>query len=274
MAFEARVCGVCRVYPTTAGTYLCEGCQLHLTRHWEQLPGWLEDLRVELGNGSRKGSKVPTPGGRSEVAIPINLAAADLLGAIQKVVLAAIRLLPVHLRPLRGQQQGTYVRSLAHTVEAQARHPRVVEVARDLRALLAAAERLCDLPPERVGIGWCCGEEMLSERSPADADGYRTERSHTCPTCGAAYEVEAQLRAKARTTERDYEDTYLRPVDIDRLTDGRISRRRIGNWVARGKVSANEDGKVRLGDVLDIEEAAEDAARERRRKAREREAAA
>lgn len=97
--------------------------------------------------------------------------------------------------------------------------------------------------PARVPLGLCsCGEPVACEFDRVAA---------RCPACG-----EWLSRAEAVHAAREYvEGAWLTPAEIEQETRGwgtPVRAGRVRLWRHRGQIRADEHGRYRLADVLDM----------------------
>ena len=248
-------CQVC-----AAPTGITRLCQAHRQRLWEMLamvPALLDDLQVELMNASRK----TQPHGRIRASstrpLPVNLAASERLDDVRRLVGSGLRLLRPYQRPAAAAGTKARAAALVRHIDELVLCDAVGDFYHACEQTLRRAWRLCDLPAERVHLGTCaCGASLTTYREPTDPNTHtRAERYHLCD-CGLSYPVEATVEALARDADRDREHHRLTPAQIEQATDRRIRADRVRQWVCRERLTPDAAGRVRFGDVLDLELAA------------------
>ena len=251
MATE-RTCGACTLHPAPLG-YLCDGCAADLRGQLSRLPANYAELQTRLGKGTGgRPLDAVGAGSSSDPGCPLNLTVSEALDTTRRVLAALLALVPSAHRPrFRVGVQGASRVILANFAEVVLR-PEVGQATADLYWADQRIERLLSPAAERVRIGTCpCGRARFAAR---------TEGLHRCRDCGAVVAVSELLATREAMAEADFADECLTAHQASEATGGRVSRTRIANWIARGKIEGygDPDGPrlVRFGDVLELEQRA------------------
>ena len=231
---DAAVCEACQVRPRHL-SMLCPDCAADFEGHLHRLPRLRDELSAAL---VRQGGAAAGPSGGAALSspVPINLTASELLGELDRLTSRLRAAVPAH----RRRPGTTLVGHVGDLVLVEG----IGALVAQLWWLYDRARRLSEPPAERVGLGACgCGQELFAPT---------TARFTRCRDCGNVHDVQARLVNRSAVRERDFAEYWLTPVQVEAATSGRVRADRVRQWVHRDKIAV-EDGKVRFGDVLDLE---------------------
>lgn len=228
------------------GAFVCVDCLDTLHGDLAAIPDLVRELHVELVNQSRKGSGSRSRG--SERGLPYSVQASALLSELRTELVGACRLVALD-DPARMPAD-----SLTAMAAWLDRHLASVgqregggEVCTGMGRLVRRIRRAIDTPPERRYIGDCATCTDDGKVSPMYASHH--EALHRCRECGTTYGVAESIEG----LEMFLRDYRLTAAEVEVATGGRVRSARVRKWRQRGRIEADFEGKVRFGDVLDLE---------------------
>ena len=243
MLMTGQACTVCTRPAPDA--WVCRDCLDTLHGDLVALPDLARDLVVELTNQSRKGRRV---GGRSsESRLPYSPHASELLTALRVELVGACRVVALHDDQLPADTVDAMCQWLDGHLDSLALREAAGDVCTGLRRVRQRITRAIDTPPERVFIGDCGVCDAAGRLTPMYAA--RSDVAYHCRECGTTHDVAECIEG----LERFLADFRLTAAEVEVATGGRVKAKRVHQWVARSRISRDDEGKVRFGDVLALE---------------------
>ncbi len=134
------------------------------------------------------------------------------------------------------------ITQIQQNLKTLAQHPQAPTQIATLNHLTKQATRLIDLPPDKRLIGNCyCGTRLY---------GDPTKPTTTCPNCHTNWDTQQRLT----DLEQQCRDLRLTPKEVQIATSGRIKATRIRKWIQRHRINADQHGRIRFAEALQLEQ--------------------